>query len=596
MIRDMADIIRKIKSISIVKKIMIGYICVIVLPVVTFGFYYYNQISRLLVNKIEINHRQMMEQAYNNLKIQLAQYESLYKFVQANPFIVNYLDGVYKTDDESVYNYLSDIDPQLLYLISGNKDITDIVIYKYKKNVLHIPNRIVDVSNLDIRVRQKVGQLGPNKGAWLYQMNGDNLIALNYYRVIYNTNYTNRIGIIELKVSPHVLQGFLTALRADSNWQVYLLNHQGKALRPVSTAAESGANIHEVLTSAEPPPSRRPKIVNKLSLPKIGLNVVAYGKKNVMFQSIKMKERYLAILLILLLLLLSFAYNMLASSVAKRLSRLARHMRSVGDNNLRVYPKLGDMDEIGFLTSSYNAMVKRIEELIDNVHRAEVLRKEAAYRALQAQVNPHFLYNTLETIRMMALARNVPEVAEITYAFGRLMRYGLSSSHEDTNFGQEFEMIQSYLDIHRVRKKNRLQYKIDGLDIVKNVKCPRFILQPIVENCIVHGISKVRRQAMIRIAVSENGQCYIVTVEDNGRGIGEADLIKLRKALNGLSEFSRTGRRSSLGLCNVAERIRYYYGKQSHLEIDSEEGTGTRICMVLNKKGDEVDDEAHDCR
>jgi two-component system sensor histidine kinase YesM len=574
------------KPVSIVRKMMIGYVCIICLPVVSFGFYYYNQIGGMVMEKIDINHRQMMEQAYNNLKVDLAHYESLYKFVQANPFIVEYLDGAYKTDVESVYNYLAYIYPQLMYLESGNPNITDITIYKYKSNVLRIPNHIADLSSLDLAVRRKIGRLKPNQGIWLYQLDQNRLTALYYYQVLYNRNYTDEIGIMEIKISANVLLNFLKALRADSNWAVQLQNDQGET---IAIAAEGEPSDGD--SAAQAAAHFRPgkfAWVNRLRIDSLGLNVVAYGKEDDMFRDIKVKETYLAVLAILLLLSLSFVYNLLVSSVAKRLSRLARHMRSVGDNNLKIYPSTGDMDEIGFLTSSYNAMVQRIEELIDKVHRTEVLRKEAAYRALQAQVKPHFLYNTLETIRMMAVARNVPEVAGITFAFGKLMRYSLSSSGTETKLEQEIEMVQSYLDIHRIRMKDRLQYTVEGAELVENVLCPRFILQPVVENCIVHGISKVRRSARIAITIAEDEECHIVTVEDNGGGIAEDRLAELRRTLNVPAEEPPPGDRGGFGLRNVAERIRAYYGGPSRLEIESEAGSGTRIRMFLSKKRDDA--------
>jgi len=566
------------KSVSIVKKMMIGYVCIICLPVVSFGFYYYHQIGGMVMEKIDINHRQMMEQAYNNLKVDLAHYESLYKFVQANPFIVEYLDGAYKTDVESVYNYLAYIYPQLMYLESGNPNITDITIYKYKSNVLRIPSHIADLNSLDPAVRRKIGRLKPNEGIWLYQLEQNRVTALYYYQVLYNRNYTDEIGIMEISISANVLLNFLKALRTDSNWAVLLQNDQGETIGIASEGEPSDGD------SA----AKKFAWVNHLRIDSLDLNVVAYGKEGVMFRDIKVKEAYLAVLAILLLLSLSFVYNLLASSAAKRLSRLARHMRSVGDNNLKIYPSTGEMDEIGFLTSSYNAMVQRIEELIDKVHRSEVLRKEAAYRALQAQVKPHFLYNTLETIRMMAVAKHVPEVAGITFAFGKLMRYSLSSSGTETKLKQEIEMVQNYLDIHRIRMKDRLQYTVAGVELVENVLCPRFILQPIVENCIVHGISKVRHSARIAIAVAEDEDCHVVTVEDNGGGIAENRLADLRRTLNVPAEEPPSGDRGGFGLRNVSERIRAYYGGQSRLEIESRAGSGTRIRMFLSKKKDDA--------
>ena len=143
-------------------------------------------------------------------------------------------------------------------------------------------------------------------------------------------------------------------------------------------------------------------------------------------------------------------------------------------------------------------MLLRMDELINNVHRAELRNKEAAYKVLQAQIKPHFLYNTLETIRMLAESNNDKEVAEISYWFGKLMRYSLSKQNEVVRLSDEIKYIDHYMKIHKMRLGNRLVLSYKIRMNTNRIPCPPFILQPLVENCIVHGLAN-KKQIRIQL-------------------------------------------------------------------------------------------------
>ncbi|REJ15958.1 MAG: sensor histidine kinase, partial [Paenibacillaceae bacterium] len=262
------------------------------------------------------------------------------------------------------------------------------------------------------------------------------------------------------------------------------------------------------------------------------------------------------------------------------------HMRQVGENNFKTLDHRDDQDEIGYLTYTYNSMLQRIDELVNKVQRSELLRKESAYKALQAQVKPHFLYNTLETIRMLAEANDDREVAELAYSFGQFMRYSLSSDHEQFRLSDEVRNIENYMKIQKTRLGSRLTYSISVEADIRQIPCPQFILQPLVENCIVHGLSTIRRKGAIAIRITDDHNRVRVEISDNGAGMPEQRLEEIRRLLNNrldIKEFSTQD--SGLGIYNVSERIKTYYGEDSRLEVDSKPGEGTDFRLYLNKKG-----------
>lgn len=166
-------------------------------------------------------------------------------------------------------------------------------------------------------------------------------------------------------------------------------------------------------------------------------------------------------------------------------------MRRVGPDWLgHSYTGPVGKDEFGYLISNYNAMIARIDELVNRVQKVEILKKDAEFKMLQAQIQPHFLYNTLETMRMLARANDDSTVSEMAYSLGSLMRYSLSRK-DNTTIGEEWEYLRQYLAIHKIRMPD-LQIEWEKDEAATSIPCPRFILQPLVENSILHGFSKRR--------------------------------------------------------------------------------------------------------
>ena len=396
------------------------------------------------------------------LKTDFARIQSVHRVLQYNPYLTDYLDGVYESDADSVYALTRYILPLNTQSMFANPEIESIVIYKMKDRVLPITNLFRDRSMLDPRTEQTVSSLKAGQGKWLRADPAASDPDLIYYQYIYNTQITERIGLLEIRVRKSLIHNFYAAAGVEGNWRALLLSGQGDPL-----TNEAAGLDKKTLRLLQAEDRRffinRQTIVNQLKLEPLDVRVIVTGQVGDVFRSVKKKEIVLVTMIVLLLIALSIAYYLLASTITKRILRLARHMRTLNDNNLRQLTiKSGkfEKDEIGFLIVTYNAMVRRMDELINNVHRAEMRNKEAAYQVLQAQIKPHFLYNTLETIRMVAEANDDKEVADISFWFGKLMRYSLSSAREETVLAKEIEMVSFYMNIHKMRLQSRLTFEI----------------------------------------------------------------------------------------------------------------------------------------
>ncbi|MHA6530113.1 sensor histidine kinase [Paenibacillus sp. BAC0078] len=576
---------------SIVRKITLGYVILIFIPVVIFGYYYYSQIYGNLTNQFVQSRQKILEQAHANMKMDLTRIDSIQRMLQYNPYVTDYLDGVYDSDSYSIYTYNRYISPIITQSLFINPEIESFRIYKTKQRVLPITDRFLDISSLDPQGQEVARRLKPGQGIWMISDPGAATPSLMFYQNIYNSNFTEKIGLLELRVGSSLIRKLYEAAGGRDNWQAFLLPKQGV---PPAEAAPAGIDkaTWKQLGSDDTRPYfiNNKTIVNQLYIEELDARVVVTGKVDAVFRTIKRKEIILVFTIIALLTVLSFVYYALASTITKRILLLARHMRNVDDDNMKQFISKHDkpnrQDEIGFLTSTYNSMIKRMDELINNVHRSELRNKEAAYKVLQAQIKPHFLYNTLETIRMLAESNNDKEVADISFWFGKLMRYSLSSEGDRTVLAREIETVIFYLNIHKMRLQHRLTYEIDVAMDVEQIACPRFILQPLVENSIVHGASAILRPVHIKLQVRETEDEILISITDNGTGIQEDKLMEIRSRLaKGGDNRAVAENEGGVGLFNVSERIKSFFGGSSQLLIDSGPDRGTCLSIIIAKGG-----------
>ncbi|OME90289.1 cache domain-containing sensor histidine kinase [Paenibacillus lautus] len=298
-------------------------------------------------------------------------------------------------------------------------------------------------------------------------------------------------------------------------------------------------------------------------------------------ESLKVVSDLQTVTVIIAMVTLFFAFIaswFFTNSIVRPVGKLRSLMRKVeeGELNLRFPGRTND--EIGQLGNSFNKMVEEIENLINMVYMEQKEKREAELKALQAQIKPHFLYNTLDTIQWMAQDRDAQDIVELIVALTNLFRIGLSKGNEIIPLTDELQHVESYLVIQMARYEDKLDYEILISDEIKRYRVLKIILQPLVENAIYHGIKTKsgRGKIVIRGFKDDNGLRLIV--EDDGVGLPEDKLIQLREDMR----FTRqTGRERGYGLFNVNERIKLSHGPEYGISINSVPGQGTVVEVRL---------------
>ena len=257
---------------------------------------------------------------------------------------------------------------------------------------------------------------------------------------------------------------------------------------------------------------------------------------------------------------------------------------TITKNDLQALVTHNNVDEITELGMSFNIMIGRIRELLDAKIKEQENLKKAELRALQAQINPHFLYNTLDTIIWMAESKKTDQVIEIVRALSNFFRITLSKGRDWITIEEEIELTKSYLTIQKMRYRDILDYKIEVDENIIDRTILKLTLQPLVENALYHGIKSKREGGTITVrAKQKNNNQVLLEVEDDGVGLTPYKLGRIQEDMNGDTD-EITLKDSGFGLENVNKRIKLYYGKQYGLSIYSQYQEGTRIMVTIPAK------------
>ncbi|MDB5053704.1 MAG: multi-sensor signal transduction histidine kinase [Bacilli bacterium] len=287
-------------------------------------------------------------------------------------------------------------------------------------------------------------------------------------------------------------------------------------------------------------------------------------------------QYYTYIIAIVTLLLATLTSSYFTGTIIRPVRKLMRLMKRVQQGDLNQHFTTQTNDEIGQLGNSFNHMVEEIKNLINLVYVEQRKKREAELQVLQAQIKPHFLYNTLDTIQWMAQDNNSEEIIQIIGALTNLFRIGLSKGHEWIPIRDEIKHVESYLIIQMTRYTGKLDYEFDIPEALHRFHVLKLILQPIVENAIYHGIKERTGKGKIQISAEQIHDIIRFRIVDDGIGIPPDKLIEINAILqdgNKRREFE------GFGLFNVNERIRLTYGHVYGIKVISEWGKGTTVIV-----------------
>lgn len=532
----------------------------------------------------------------------LEEVDSIAKNVNYNYYLQDYLETVIKEEDDYVDSGIGknmrsyEMSSQAFSdTLLSRADISSIMIFGKKKMLLNrsmytYQKVALDYSKLDwyakaVAKPQDAIITGPNRHSFFDT--DDEVISLSREVQSYE-NGTFR-GVILINLNMNKITEICNSFQEKQENFICIINDKGELVYEQQNGRERFAfdekeNRQELNTALGKTKEscfrlnyRGEKyLVTRTDMKTTGWTLVSMVPyKSVMAETMAISGVMIlavAITLIVTLLLL----NRILTGVVKPLKKLEKYMVQVNPDNMDQRMEILTDDEIGHLSMKFNQMMDRIRNLKEQVIEEQKDKRKYELQALQAQINPHFLYNTLDSIIWMA-ETNDSNIVAMTEALAKLFRISLNKGNEEISLERELEHVKNYLIIQSMRYADKFTYEISAEPGVERCRTIKLILQPIVENCIYHGIKKKRGTGKITIRAYRREQNLIIEVSDDGCGMPEEICRKILSDEIESEDISGSG----IGVKNVNERIQLRFGKKYGLSYSSEEGVGTTVTYVL---------------
>lgn len=591
---------------------IIAIACLIVLLAASFGSY--NAIFRILSQRTEEQTVQQLRQVEYNINTVFNDIREVYTVLLSDPYIQdfnaketeNFAESVYIDINlisamENIFNNYSLIDSidiftergEIFYLsrkynskafAAEEKDsFHNSVIYKevierfpdivWKAGSIKtiFPSYVTDTGNSDVKMITALKCTKSRYGS------KDNVIAINveerYLSDLYNklTDENNTLRVYILAGNEYIIPGDLSI---SSSKHQRIIN-------------ELETNSHRTYG----------QITYTDSEDKQTTNIVYYRIKDMNWTLIReipiiefsddvisLRTVIIVTFVVSFFIIILIAYLWISRGL-RPIYELSKAMKYTGSGNLGHTVKKVPRNEIGLLISQFNTMSVNILNLLQENRQVENEKRVQEIKFLQAQINPHFLYNTLNTIKYMAIVSEAQNVADSITLLGNIIRPVFKEKSIMYTLSEEIEFVKNYIEILNIRLGNDISLEYDIAGQYLKCKIPRFILQPIIENCIMHGIQDTDCEGIIRIRVVCEGECIIIIISDSGRGMDEERVRELNKHLEKGEDDDDDMK--SIGINNVNRRIQLHFGRQYGLSIESKKNEGTRVWVKIPPVYDE---------
>lgn len=603
-----------LRDMPIRNKLLLSFLVLIILPVVSIGILSFYTSKGILKQKTEQYANDILIETGQNIDVKIHEVERLSFQILSNDTIQKYL----VKSDSSIYDEIEKIliekaiDNQLKGYLSSDANIAAVQVISLSGTVYHVNPASVNVTaDSD---RKRILMDGHGGTVWFETDPETKTIAMG--RVINSIVNQRAIGYIFIYLKESSLYNIYKNTELFKKGNFIISDSQGKV---VSCADKSMLNdkLEKVLSGVMADSLKESFITRNVNgrMNYIASSEINKGKWKIIAEIpteqyegdiIRLKNLTIVICIICCFLAMLISLR-LSYSISKPLRNLSAMMGKVGEGDFSVFINDDSVDEVGNLSRHFNKMVAQVQKLIQEVYREQYLKQRAELKSLRMQINPHFLYNTLESINWMARIKSVPEIGEMVKALGDLMRVSISGDDFIT-LEDELNNITNYLKIQKFRYGNRFESFIIMDESLRKVKIPKLTLQPIVENAIVHGLEGKIENGCLKIICSTSGDNINIVVNDDGIGMTEDTTDMLNSlfrseyhvdgssnneaaSLDVRSDAEAIGEQHThIGLINVDRRIKLYYGQEYGIFVTSDLGSGTSVSVTFPIRQSDIDD------
>jgi two-component system sensor histidine kinase YesM len=576
---------QSIGNLKIRNKLFVSFLLLNILPLIVIGMLSYSKSSSLLQEKTNDYTTDLLSEVSKNLELNIREINRVYYSIFTN---------------QEVRNTLLDANRGMMTqveYVSATKRMNEILLgYVVDRDDVYGVN-LYSLNNMLFRSGEFQGRVTLSDREWeLIQNNQGNLqwmsldnnqTVIGAVSALYDPDSLKRIGYFVISFREDSLYTKLSSNRFHDQGELFIMDDQMTIISHKNKKLIHTQPNYEYLRQIKPDVVQNhyefdiDGITHVVSYQSIGntnwklVSTIPLSKYS--SPSIILKNWMITVIVLVSVIALILAYY-LANSISKPIRKLSKMMKNVERERWDVKFVYHWHDEIGILSHNFNRLIDRIRYLINQVYQSELLKQRSQLKYLMFQINPHFLFNTLETINWLARIQGAPEVGMLSKKLGDLMREGIKGK-EFVTFDQELDNVKKYIFIQQYRYADKCSVHFDIAPDSYVVTVPRFIIQPIIENAMVHGLEMRIEGGSIQVSSMIENKQLMITISDDGLGMDAHKLEEIRAALaRGPSEEDAE---FGIGLLNVHHRIRIHYGSSYGLSIDSVIEAGTVVRLTL---------------
>lgn len=577
------------KKLSIrIQVLTIGFIIVAIVPIIVLNAY--KQSSELIIEQNTQYNKELISIMKERVSANYTEVSKLMVNLGYDATVQNFL---VENDNLKIYEVSKKIDSLMDVFKNTNSDILDISIVNNAGKVVSLKGSIPDIYSLTNRSEQDgaVHYAGFRKAS--HNSDRDKfLFSMNIFSLGNKATYGENAGFMMIGLDSHSLNKEIEKYPRLAGTNFYLFennnivfsnsNQDDNLIQQINTPLFEDQQDHTIIETNK----GTRYIVQSLALPEIKGKIVTATPISLLTKGLQPLKTNSYILIILMLLLISIPYSILMMNILKPLSKLMTFMKQLKTGSLNILQSKVSLEgyaEIEMISSEFNTMLHRINNLTNQLiqsdtqlYQSELEKQRLQYAFLQSQINPHFLSNTLDTIKGIAIAQGSKETYEMAGALSRMLRYSIKGGDE-VSLGEELQIVKAYIRIHQLRFSDRFTYEQICPEELLQLQIPKMIIQPIVENALTHGLETLAAGGIVRIHVEQVDSVLMITISDNGSGIDPARVEELNHLLQ--SEDKNTILNEHIGVANVHHRIHVKYGDPYGLSLRSEQGKGTAITL-----------------
>ncbi|SER48858.1 two-component system, sensor histidine kinase YesM [Gracilibacillus ureilyticus] len=583
---------RFVNNINVRDKLFIAFVLVVFAPVVIVGGYLTNELRNQAIAEAEeqvaMNMERVKERTLEILKVPI--------YISNNIRLDYQLENILNKNYESTFQLISDYweyDNFQEYIRTYHSEISNLRFYVDNPNLIN--DWEIIPASAHIKEKNWFKTALENGGAiqWNYirDETKSNEKYLSLVRKIDFSAYKTS-GVLVINVNSKTLKTILSqessmTMLVDGQNNIIASNSEEQ----IGHKLDRVTDMEEVLKGDtgifHDTKSKEPRRIFVQNVPLDALNklfIISIIEDQEIVKNAHQFGKMGTILMSITILVAVILIYILAKLFSTRIILLSKQISNVskGDFNMRI--NIDGKDEIGQLANDLDQMVINTKNLLQKIEKSnrqkallEKKQSEIKFKMLASQINPHFLFNCLESIRMEAHFKGETEIAEVVKLLGKLMRNNLEVSEGRVELQKEVDVTKWYLDIQKFRYEDRLNYYFNIEPSTEKLLIPPLIIQPLVENSVIHGLEDVRNGGEVRISTKLKDNRLFITVSDDGTGISRKRLIEISRTLS--DNEDQQGVR--IGLRNVYQRLKLVCGEDSELKIESEEGKGTTVSLSI---------------